>query len=55
VLVAEVAVEGAVPDPEVGGDVGDPGLVVALLGEDALGGVEDLVAPQLCPRGARGP
>src|SRR5206468_6937497 len=47
VLVPEVAVEGAVPDPEVGRDVGDAGLVVALLGEDALGCVEDLVAAQL--------
>jgi hypothetical protein len=42
VLVLEVAVEGAVADAQYPGDVGDGGVAIALLGEDAVGGVQDL-------------
>ncbi len=52
VAAAEVLVEGAVTDAGRLHDVGDAGCVVAVLGEEAGGGVEQGAAGLLAPGGA---
>nr|WP_051180204.1 hypothetical protein [Nocardia concava] len=44
-FAAEVAVDGALADSGVGGDLGDGGGLVAVGGEDLEGGFDDLPAP----------
>ena len=53
VLGGEVVVDEAVGDPRLVGDVGDPGRVKALAGEDPDRGVEDLAALVDGHRGSR--
>ena len=44
-------VQEPVRDARLLGDVADPGLVIAALGEDVHGGAEQLLAPVGCRRG----
>ena len=52
-LAREVEVEGALADARRLGDLHDRGVVVAELGEDLLGGLEQLLAGALAARGQR--
>ena len=50
-LAVEVEVEGALTDARGLGDLDDRGVVVAVLGEDALGRLDQLLARALAPCG----